>query len=619
MPPEPRTSTVLQRGRRALADKSRAALRHGHGLARRVTEWLTQLPSRSVRQLTLVLPTTKGHWLSAVVLWVVFLTFAINWGIEHERILFDPGLQNDDAQTSLFGFHAFAKNGALRNDPFAAEMRSFMPLAVQGLYFVLIRLSDLYVASKLAQGLAILVLLSGGIYLACHRRAGLAAGLLMVFLCLYTFFIKHRIDGGLARAFAFPALMWWIAGALVDSLGPRWFGAILSAAFYPPCLGLVLAAEGLFSLRGLALANRSLIVGRLGRYAALVAVCSIIVAPAVIGLGPDRGPIHTLEQAKKEPAFYRRGRLKVLPLKDPTKRYGEFLAGPYYRYGKPFTKLIENYKDYGKAIALVIFTGFLLLVLTRLSPAPVPFMAILCGSAALYLLSVVLAFQLYSPSRYSEYGASAASVALAVSSVGLLLYRSKRAKRAIARNLVAASFMAFMLTFVGDGNTWTDCCIERKDHAKLWDFIRTLPRKAKFAGHLNDVDGIPYWGARSTTGGYETMQPWFVGDWKRQQKRVKDTLRAMYAFEPSTLFDFCDKYKVTHLLVKPRRYRNDFRKKARSFKPITTFTDKLLKSRQRDELVLAHVPAEAIVFRTRKELVVDVEKLRRALSHAERR
>ncbi len=88
------------RGRSCLA-ALRAA---GRSLAR----WDDLLPHRGPRHIWRDLrPRGFGHWLSVVLLWVVFAGYLGTWIEGQWGWLTDPMLQNDDALTSLFAFHKY--------------------------------------------------------------------------------------------------------------------------------------------------------------------------------------------------------------------------------------------------------------------------------------------------------------------------------------------------------------------------------------------------------------------------------------------------------------------------------------------------------------------------------
>lgn len=558
-------------------------------------------------------PGSIVHWVSAALLWSVFLWFVHAWVSGHWGFLFDPNQQTDDVRTSLIGFQQYTPEGTLGNDKIAKEMLSYAPPGVWLLYRVLVPAFGLYSSSKIAQGLCFLLIVAAGLFLAGARRGSLSAGLLLIFIFLYTVFVKDRINSGLSRAFGFPALAWWIAGALCHSPGARTFGALLSAPFYPPGTAIVLGAEGLYRLVPLLPVKATL--HRLVGYAALVAACLVLVAPGVIGGPEDRGPIHTLEQAKRDPAFWRRGRLYVLPFGNPARSAGDRVASPLFRYGHPVIELFRNYSDYERTFALAGLAVLGVLCMVRLSPAPLAFGGVLFGSLVLYTLARLLAFRLYSPQRFLDYGAPAASFALVSGALGYAFFELPGRARSIVQNGIGAIFIAGMLVFVGDGVEKENCCIHREPNGPLYDFIKTLPKSARFAAHIVDASDIPYWGARAVTASKETLQPWFVNDWRRQRRRGEDTTRAMYATDPDVLRRFVRQYKVTYFLVNIARYRTNFRSQSRSFEPLTAYALSLLRNVHQQDLLFYDVPASSVVFKYGRFLVVDAQKFLKSLEH----
>jgi hypothetical protein len=232
----------------------------------------------------------------------------------------------------------------------------------------------------------------------------------------------------------------------------------------------------------------------------------------------------------------------------------------------------------------------------------------------LYALSRFFAFRLYSPERFYSVGMRAVILALAASAMGLVAPALATPWRRVARNLTSALVLAFVWIGIGDGvrDPAMGATIDYRREAPLWDFIRKLPLDARIASHIEDGDTIPLFAARATNGTAETLQPWLTLSWKRQKSRAEDTLRAMYATDRASVLDFARKYHVTHLLLNRSRYRDDFRARARSFEPFTSFTNALLSGRSLSELVLASVPPSAVVFRFRQWQLVDVQKLAQA-------
>jgi hypothetical protein len=542
----------------------------------------------------------------------LFLAYLAAWTRGNAAVLFDPMVQADDARTILFPFHRYGPEGALADDPVAREMAAYTPPFVRGLYAVLVPWVGLHVAPKIVQALSLLVLFWAGWIAVRSRRVGLAGGVLLVFLFLHSGYCVRKIAGGLPRSFAFPALALWIAGALAGRERVRVAATVVAAATYPVAALLLLAAEGLYTLRSGLWPTRAL-RGRLLRYSLTVALAALVLAPYLVsGAAGDR--VHTLAEAAAEPAFGRQGRLLVLPFADGGTELMAAMTGPFAARGSAISPAWGAlYRRLAGAGPLLFLALLLLIPVARVSAPPLAAASLLLGSIAVYALAIALAFRLYSPARYTDYGGTVVVVALAVASIGHLRARWREPRRAIARNLAATAFIAFLCLLAGDGIVpRTGGALDGRRQARLYEFARGLPSSSRIAAHPLDGDDLPFWAGRSTLVGYETLQPWYVGSWGRQKELTTDLLRALYATDRQELLDFTARHAVTHLLLRPARYDGDFKRDARLFEPFGSFTDGLLEGRAMQDLVLASVPPEAVVFRDRAFLLVDVARLREA-------
>jgi hypothetical protein len=555
------------------------------------------------------LPRTWWHWSAVIVLWGAFLVYFVSWVHGNAGLLFDPLLQNDDARTGVFPFHRWGPEHALVNDPIANDMLAFVPPFVRLLYRVFVPLTNLFVAVKLVQGVAIAILLAAGWVLLRSRRGGLAVALLLVFMVLHSWFPVNRIAGGFPRSFAFPCFALWIAGAIAGSERARAASVILGAATYPSALSLLFAAEGLFIFRD---GFRKVVLGRLKRYVVLLVAAFLVALPAMPS--KSAGHLTNLEQAEKEPAFGRAGRLPQLPFPEPTVELSNYLVEPFRDPGAAQPKTYAaRYRSYGYAGPVLLIVGLMLLGFTRLTARPHAALAFFAGTTIIYALASAVAFQLYSPERYSHYGMTATSIALVVSAIGLVAVRVRRPRRAAIRGLAVAAFIPLFCLLAGNGilvkNGMT---IDGRQHADLFAFVRTLPVDVRIASHPYDGDDVPLWTGRAMMGGYETLQPWLYEPWQREKARAEDTLRAMYATDRETLLSYCAKNGVTHLLVRRDRYGTDFVRRASVFEPIGSFVEKLLAKVPREKLLLADPPADAVVWSGGGFQVIEVKRLQAA-------
>ena len=565
-------------------------------------------PSPGWRRL---LPREPRHAASCLLLWAVFGTFVAFWLQAHWGYLLDLGLQTDDTRT-FFPFHGLNEPGLFEGDPIADEVSAFVTPGVGLIYRILTPFFGLYAATKLVQLLCLGILAMAGWVLIRSRRVGLAGGLLLVFLLLHTPYVPSRIAGGLPRGFGFPLFALWCAGALARSERTRFTSALVAAITYPPAMAMIVAAEGVFGLLG----PRGSIVGWLKRYALLVGLC------AMAGLAyafprHDAGPIHTLAEAQNEPAFGPEGRLHVLPFPEPVLFGAWTFSSPFLPVGRSVPHGLPGIaQTLGSTTALIIITLLLALVALRLTSAPRAAFAFFCAAVFLYALARVLAYRLYMPTRYLQFGMLVSAILLGTSAVGLVLPRLRpRPLRAAARNVCAFLFIGGLCLVNGDGLVVNNgMTVEGYSNAELYAAIRRLPTDVRIAAHPWEADGITYWGQRPATDGYETLMVWFTEDWKRQKKRTQDTLLALYATQPSDVLDYCEANGVTHFLIRTDRYRPDLRRGAALFEPLTGFITEHLATVSRQDLVLLHAPASSIIFERGSYRLIDVVALRSAWS-----
>ena len=576
--------------------------------------WLKTAPRRWHKGFDGLLPKTVLHWLSVALLLAVFTAYAADWVRAYAQGLTNPNLQTDDARTALFPFHRYGPGAPLANDPIANEMIEYQPYAFRAFYWLTVPLVGLLYASKLAQGLCLLIVLAAGLVLLRSRRAGLGAALLFLFLFLRDDFVMNRIGGGLPRSFGFPAIALWFAGVIAHRPWARWVAGGIAALTYPSALAMVLGAEGLYALRRFGRPGLRTTWRRVRNYGLLVATCAALLAPAVFLGASDGGPVHTMEQAEQEPAFSRAGRLWLLPMDEAGETFGRHFLKVFKPKGGGPPGVDWRIEKHVDEIAMLLVALLVILPLTGVTPAPTGVIAFLAASLILYAVSMIEAFRLYSPERYYSYGMRAAALGLAASCLGLLLPRVLPQRRQPLRNAIAAAVIGLTWMTLGDGHVRRPLAmtIDYRQDAPLWEYIKTLPTDARIAAHIMDGDSIPLFAQRANNGGFETLQPWLTKSWARQKARAEDTLRAFYAADPQEVLAYARKYKVTHLLVNQVRYRSDFVGRSRSFQPLTAFAQELLKDRSRKDLVLARVPSSAVIFRHGRMSIVDVNKLAEA-------
>ncbi len=550
--------------------------------------------------------------ISGALLISLFLVYLGFWVNANSEKLLDPSFQNGDARQHLFFFHQF-DSGALRDDPVAGEFWLLSPPFFRLLYRILVPATGVLVASKIVQGLCYLILALAALLLMRSRRAGLAAGLVAAFLSLHSDIVGHGIAGGLPRGFAFPALMLWFSGAVTSNWPARALAAFIAAATYPVSMLLVLAAEMAFQFLSVLRMPKKRLKQTALRLGLLTVCCALIAAPYSVSRSPA-GSLPTYAQAEQDPVFGPGGRITLLPLRNPIKELVKPAINPYqYHLGGspgPFFAATAGWRT-----AVVILALFLLLFLTRLSPFPTAAAVLGCASVVLYALSRLFAFQLYLPERYAAFGTASTTMALGITTIGLIGHRLRNPARATLRNGVVVLFALVLCATTGSGLVkMHQTKANDYRHAKLFRFARALPLTARFATHPKDGDDLPLFAARATVISHETLNPLLDKSYQRLKVRAVDTLLALYTTRRQELLDFCRKYEVTHLLLRPARYTSAFREEADWVEPFSTMLMQHLATISPGDLVLSDPPSESIVFQNPVFTVVDVDLLARAWS-----
>ncbi|MBN2197334.1 MAG: hypothetical protein JW751_31315 [Polyangiaceae bacterium] len=555
---------------------------------------------------------------AALLLLAVFGAYLAGWARFHWPWLTDLMLQTDDARIQLFPLHRFGPEGALADDEAALDQLAADPPGFVLLYAVLIKLGNLYLASKVVQGLLLAIVVGAGAIVA--RRKGLGPGLLLVFITIQSSMVTSRIDGGLPRGFGYPLVVLWIAGAIANRGWVRAAATWLGALFYPSAALLMLGGEGVLMTAGCLRLGSGRILARAKRYSLVVAVTVALVVPFSVAQGGRAGPTLTEREARTMELFATSDRLGAderLPIPDPAPDLGPNLVAPFRANGTALAPSLHDvYREGGTTGAVLLFALLVGLALAGASPPPTTAIALSCASLVLFALARAVAYRLYVPVRFLDLGLPMATIALSISAITPLV-SSRRGFRGAVPNLVVAVVMVLWWSVIGTGyGGRVGVPIDGRKDRDLYGFVRRLPLDTRIASLPKDGDNIPYWAARATVTSYQTASPWFVDNWRRYDRRTRDTVRALLATRRADLLSYTTEYRVTHLLIRPEDYRAGFRAKIALFEPYRSFALDLVRHHQASDLVLSKVPRQAIVFRKDDRILVDVAKLAQAWGEA---
>ncbi len=556
-----------------------------------------------------------GIRFSQLALLGIFTIYLLYWAYANAGLLFDPNVQADDVRTSLFPMHQYGPEHALQGDLLAEEMLSFVPPIVHTIYRALIPITGVFWASKVVQGMALGIILWSFILL-LRSRAGLAGAILLVFFLLHTPVVFYRgISGGLPRAFAFPLFALWAAAAISHRTVTRYIAIFFAALLYPPAMLMLLGAEGLFTVIPWFLGDDGELWKRLKHYGVVVGVTLLLMLPYFLGRD-NLGPIHSLEEAQEEPAFGRDGRLRVLPFRRPIIVFPKHAFRPFLPTGvdvwtPKFTIWPEGRSRlYIAAIPLLILSA---LVILRQAPFPRVSFAFIGACIILFFIARLLAFKLYSPERFYSFGLVMGTIIFVTEIISTMesprasnnvMWVRRREKAAIGMMILVA-----LMCGLGTDSSNNGMTISRYPQAGLYEFSRSLPTDAKFAGHPHDTDDVRYWAARPATEGFETLQPWFKEPWARQKASATALLFILYSRSRHEVIGYLKENEIDYLLLRRSRYEDDFREKAQLFEPFNSMLDEHLRGVRKAELVLAHIPPEAIAYEEGDLIVVSTKGL----------
>ena len=569
--------------------------------------------------LSKMMPRGGLHWFSVIMLWALGVFFLYHWVFANLGTLFDPMLQNDDARQHLFAFHRYTSEKALLDDPIANEFLQQLPPLFHLLYAVLVPNVGVFIAPKIVHYLCVLIIFWSGYTLIRSSRGGIASGFLLIFCNLQASFVVERMAGGLPRSFAFPLMSLWVAGALSDDERLRFFAITLCSALYPPAALIVLVAESTYLFQRSSVPVSIFSFKKFKKIAALGLICFLLVSFQGSLKSKHAGKLPSLEQAQNDPAFHEKGRTAKLPFPTAwsfTKTIFMNVFQPHsmqnYSEIETNNKKLQEKADAYNAYFLI---PCLLLLLSLIGLAPIPIVAMrLFGSALLlYILACAVAFHLYIPQRYCQFGITASALTLIISSIGMSWPRLvENRKRAIFCNLTVVICIITLMYLTGmHPRPNIGMTINGRDEPKVKAAIRQLPLNVLISGHPRDLNSVPYWTGRATVDNRETTLPWLTKSWEEKKIRVKESLFSLYSLNKEEVLGYCKKYGVTHLLLNRKRFGKNFRYMAYVFEPFDSMIMPYLRKIDRMDLVLnpETIPKDIVIVEQENLLLIEVSRL----------
>jgi hypothetical protein len=570
-----------------------------------------------------VVPSTAR---SRVVLVTVVLVLAALFGpglLARIRLLSQTFILSGDARIWMPPFLRYTSRASSQGDYITNYMLALTPAGFRGLMTPLATLFNPTAVGKVLS-IALLIPLLTGFALGGRRLLGRWGMLATVALALSSSMFIERMAGGVARSFAYPVLALSAFALITGRI--RWLCVltVVGAAFYPvsavaPGIALFLVlflypAVDRGEASGWSVRKRAVfLVAAAGLGAALLLPQMLVsktygpaLRPADETAYPEIGPEGRLEAPSRAPfpnvltALHTQASRALRGSGDPLLRR---IPGFSYRDSKPSIVL-------GWLLLAVTVVGTALRVSRSVEVRRL--LALLAGAVIGYVAAVLLAPNLFLPSRHVSYPVPVLMMFLLPLAGAELAERAARWRRreppawAGVTGLTATTLLCFA-TLGGRGSATLGLQDERAV-APLAEFVSTLPSGSLIAGWPDDtMDDLPYFTGRPALMNYECHQVFHRGFTDEMRKRFAAVSTAYLARDSGPLFDLRDQQHVTHMVV-DRRY---LREAPRYFAPFRASVAALWPAADPSSLELVRQLPTASVFQSERYAVLDLSRLRR--------
>lgn len=480
--------------------------------------------------------------------------------------LANPFVVNDDVRQQLYWMQRWLDPDLYPQDLLNDYARLYVSWGVQGLYRVgVLFFHPLFFSKLVAVGLFAwlgALFYSTGCALKDH-----SLGLAALCACWLSPAFMENISGGLARAFAAPLLLLFTL-ALVRRSRKLARGALFGQALFIPYIllpCLLAATLHLAAWRLRIVKTMPLLHGWADAFFCLASLGLAVAWQHGLGVA-GFGPLPWASEVAARPEFYADGRLDLLPF--PSLAW-DLIARPWSVFA-PFRQGL---------VPGIAFTCLLLPALAlgarrarwqTLDPHVAALGSLLLASLGLYAVARLAAFKLFVPSRYLEYTTNIfMCLGAAFLLDALLRPRLVRVRRPLALALLACALL------LGAARQYGVELYDYSAGAKLYEFARTTPKSARFAGPPKIMDNVLTFGQRNVYASFELAHPWSTGYWTQIGPRLERLAKASYATNPNDLSLFCREEGIDFLVVDQRQYTPEFIAKTPFFEPFSTMIRRL--------------------------------------------
>lgn len=466
------------------------------------------------------------------------------------------------------------------------------------------------------------VLLAGAITVVVGRRSEWLLGLAAAALAIRNPDLTTVMAGGYARSFG-PFLTVAFAGAFLE--GRHRLCLILlvvQAALYPS----VVVACGI--TYGVYVVLRGPMHERIRRVAGMFVAGLLVIAFGMFqSLSAPKwwGSVVSAEEAKTMPAWGPGGRTPDIPMNPPFVDIEKNIMRAY----RPDGAAIEPLRQLSQHYPWVFVSAPLLLSLAvvtvdrvrrrrRRGPSPEPdeelpwqLLAMALGTLAAFALARLMAYRLYLPYRvlthllpYLLYvGVPLTAWAAARAILGTL--SGSRRAAAVAIAVVVAVVPVFVARGTGISDKGRSYVSYEKDQP-VWQRLRKLPKDAVIACSRYYCDYMPVFSYHRAYSSKNLAHPFRRAYYEETERRLLENSKALFANTLQEVVDFGEREGVDYFLYSTSSLKKPDR---RFFEPIRKKVKTIFNERKDKGFALKTVPAEAIAWKRKGVILVDLKKL----------
>ena len=288
-------------------------------------------------------------------------------------------------------------------------------------------------------------------------------------------------------------------------------------------------------------------------------------------------------------------------------RFGEtmnreaFYSMPEFREGGCYTMIFDTFGKWlrddsvglimNPAMAALLVGAVLLLLLNRraalrIGRAP---WALLVAGVLLFTAATLFLPLLFKPTRFFYLPAMIFLGCFVAYNLRLLVKK----RRHVAVRALAMGAPVLLLAWFSAGSL--EVYSFRAPDEPLYEYLSTLPPNAMIAAHPGVANHIPTFSRRSVLVNSEMSEPQYLGYYEETVRRIRDVISALYARDPEVIRDFCERRRITHIVVSDFHYSPEYlRRGRRYYDPIDNF---ILETAANPEAAfLANLPEEKKLF-----------------------